>query len=226
MSLNPRRSGAALWVLWVAASALGGALASLLPLSGAVGLVLESSSYFAVLAYFGAFAAIGASCQSVVLVFVARGGKAALLWVPATLLGASLVYGVLNELVFDLGNAAGSLRLLAGGSMPAIFAAAFAMHALAVGLAQGLVLTLITTRKAALPIWIAGSLLAQPVSDNFTFAYIGGWGRVANVIWSNMLAHGAGAAVTGVALLLILRLSRRQHEAVAPKEVPALEGQG
>lgn len=209
MSIDPRRSGAALWVLWVAASALGGALATLLPLAGIGDLVNASSSYSAVLAYFAAFAAIAALFQCFVLVIVAPRRGAALLWLPATLVGAGLLYNLFNQLLFTVTNSTGSFFYPGGTLSPILQAAYEANYAVAIGLAQGLVLTLIAHRKAALAIWLVGNLLALPASHYFAHLNVGGGARGTTFIVSNAIFYGAYAAVTGMALLFILRLGRR-----------------
>jgi hypothetical protein len=225
MSIDPRRSGAALWAVWVAASALGGALATLLPLAGVADLVNGSSAYDFILAYFAAFAAIASLLQSLVLVFAARRRGAALLWLPATLLGASLLFSLLNHLLLTISTSTGSFFYPSGTMSPILGAAYEATYALAIGLAQGLVLTLMTRRKAALAVWLVGNLLALPATHYFAHLNVGGEARGTTFIVSNAIFYGAYAVVTGVALLLILRLGRHSREPLAPKVAPALEGQ-
>jgi hypothetical protein len=225
MSIDPRRSGPALWAVWVAASALGGGLATLLPLAGVADLVNRSSAYVFMLAYFGAFAAMAALFQSLVLIFVAPGRRAALLWLPATFVGAGLLYSQLHELLFTISNSTASFY--PGGTISPILEAAYgATYALAIGLAQGLVLTLMTARKAAFAIWVVVNLLAVPASHYFAFLNVTASGLRMTFIVSNAIFYGAYAGVTGVALVLILRLGRRNREPHAPTTAAALEGQG
>jgi hypothetical protein len=226
MSIDPRRSGAALWAVWVAASALGGGLATLLPLAGVADLVNGSSAYDFILAYFAAFAAIASLFQALVLIFVAPGRRAALLWLPATLLGASLLFSLLNHLLLTVSTSTGSFFYASGTMSPILGAAYEATYALAIGLAQGLVLTLLTRRKAALAVWLVGNLLALPATHYFANLNVGGEARAMTFIGSNAIFYGTYAAVTGVALLLILSLGRRNREPLAPTAAAALEGQG
>jgi hypothetical protein len=226
MSIDPRRSGAALWAVWVAASALGGGLATLLPLAGVADLVNGSSAYNFVLAYFAAFAAIASLFQSLVLVFVAPGHRAALLWLPATLFGASVLFSTLNHLLLTISTSTGSFFYASGTMSPILGAAYEATYPLTIGLAQGLVLTLMTRRKAALAVWLVGNLLALPATHYFAYLKVGGEARAMTFIVSNAIFYGAYAVVTGVALLLILRLGRHSREPLAPKVAAALEGQG
>jgi hypothetical protein len=179
-----------------------------------------------VLAYFATFAAIAALFQSLVLMFIAPRKRAALLWLLATVIGASLVHRLLKELVFNV-SFAGALTFVPAGMATAILGGAYeATYALALGLAQGLVLAWMTARKAAPVIWVAGNLLPLPVSNFFAHLYVGPFGRGTTFIESNAISYGAHAAVTGVALLLILRLRRRGREPFAAKAAAALEGQG
>jgi hypothetical protein len=226
MSIDPRRSGAALWAVWVAASALGGGLATLLPLAGVADFVNGSSAYDFILAYFAALAAIASLFQSLVLIFVAPGRRAALLWLPATLLGASLLFSLLNHLLLTISTSTGSFFYASGTMSPILGAAYEAAYPLTFGLAQGLVLTLLTRRKAALAVWLVGNLLALPATHYFAHLTVGGEARGTTFIVSNAIFYGAYAVVTGVALLLIVRLGRHSREPLAPKVAPALEGQG
>jgi hypothetical protein len=226
MSIDTRRSGVALWAVWVAASALGGGLATLLPLAGVAALVNGSRAYDFILAYFAAFAAIASLFQSLVLFFAAHRRGVALLWLPATLLGASLLFSQLNRLLLTISTSTGSFFYPSGTISPILEAAYEATYPLAIGLTQGLVLTLMTRRTAALAVWLVGNLLALPAAHYFAHLNVGGEARGTNFIVSNAIFYGVYAVVTGVALLLILRLGRHSREPLAPKVAPALEGQG
>lgn len=225
MSIDPRRSGAALWVLWVAAGALGGGLAVLLAFAGLTAMV-NGPDEFRVLAYFGTLAAIVALFQSLLLTFIAPRKKAALLWLPATVVGATVVYTLFQNLVFRV-SLTGSFALLPGGTASVILWGAYATtYTLALGLVQGLVLAVITARKMAWAVWVGGNLIAVPVSMNFMHVYVGPLASGPYLVVSSAISHGAGAAVTGLALLVILRLGRRYRGPVAPSAAAALEGQG
>lgn len=222
MSIDPRRSGAALWTLWVAAGALGGGLATLLAFAwlGAIvdrpGEATPLPYDLRVLAYVGTIAAIAALFQSLLLTFIAPGKRAALLWILATFVGASLLSRVLRDLVFDV-TLTDSCRSIPAGlaSAPLAFEGTYAFG---LGLAQGLVLVLVTRRKSALAVWIAGSLIALPLANYVgphTYFLLPGAG--ATLIVSSAISAGARAAVTGLALLVILRLGHRNPMPVAPR---------
>lgn len=233
MWIDPRRSGVALWVLWCAGGALGGGLATLLAIAWLSGIVRGSTDPGAlpydlrVLAYFGTFAAIAALFQSLLLGFTVPRKRAALLWLLATLIGASLFYRLFRDLVFNV-SLTGLFAILPAGSASAVFGGFFyATYALGVGLAQGLVLVLITGRKSALAVWIAANLIALPVLDYvYAHTYVAPAGSGARFIALSAASTGARAAVTGLALLFILRFGRRDPGPVAPRAAAALQSQG
>jgi hypothetical protein len=206
MSIDPRRSRAALWVAWLVAGGLGGGAATLLPLA-----LVNPPDSFWVPVYFAAFSAIAALFQFLVLKFVAPKTRAVLLWLPATVVGVAVLYPLLDQLVFAVSNLTGMFMFAYDGTW-----------LLSLGLAQGLVLTVMTGRKTALAIWVGGILLALPVSDYFAHLYVPLTGGVALVV-SNAMSHGAEAALTGVALILILDLGRRARQR-AQRAAPAPQG--
>lgn len=231
VSIDPRRSGAALWVFWSAGGAFGGGLATLFVPVWLGTMVSGSGNPTALpydlrfLAYFGTFAAIVALFQSFLLILIAPRKRAALLWLPATVIGASLFYRLLQDLVFNV-SLTGLFAFLPPGTASAIIGGAFeATYALALGLAQGLVLVLVTARKAALAAWIAGNLIALPIS-NYLYAntYVAPAGSGASFIASSAISHGAAAAVTGLVLLFILRPRRRDRRPLVP--TAGLQSQG
>ncbi|HET9782379.1 MAG TPA: hypothetical protein VFR33_11445, partial [Candidatus Dormibacteraeota bacterium] len=203
MSIDPRRSGPALWALWVVAAALGGALATVVSLSGLATVVNGSDSPAAVFAYFGAVAAIAAVFQSILLAFVAPGKRAVLLWLVATAIGASLFFTLLQNLVFRITLTSWFGSLPAGMAPALISIGNDAAYSLGLGLAQGLALVFITGRKWALAVWVAVSLIVQAYSSYLPPLYIGPSRAGTSYIASNAINLAVGAAFTGVALVLI-----------------------
>ena len=218
MSIDPRHTGATLWALWVVAGALGGGLATLLAV-GWLGAMVSGSddpTYDLKLrAYMGTSAAIAALFQSLVLTFVAPGKRAVLLWLLATVIGAGVLSRLLEDFVFNV-SLSSWFTSLPADTASAIRGRAYATYALALGLAQGLALALITARKMATVIWVAGSLMALAVSNDVVpHVCVGPCGAGTSLIASTALYNGVAAAVTGLALVLILRLGRSRR-ATAP----------
>lgn len=238
MSIDPRRSGLALWALWVVAGALGGALATALAVGGLAAIVVGGTEPGAlpyelrVLAYFGASAALGAVFQSCLLAFIAPGKWASILWLLASFIGGSLLFHLLQDIVFDV-SLTGSFAAIPPGSREALLTGGYGVtFPLALGLVQGLVLVFVTARKWALPIWILGQLLPIPL-DSFAhtgarFYAVSELSAVigANLVASNAMSEAVGAAVTGVALVVIFRLHRRDRGPDMPMPAVALQGQG
>src|SRR5690348_8417736 len=227
MSIDPRRSGPALWLLWVVAGALGGALATVLALAGLAAMVNASDSPAAAPAYFGALAATSAVFQAVLLAYVAPGKKAVLLWLLATAIGAGLFFELLPNLVFR-GSLTGLFASLPAGTASFLLSGAFdAAYPVGLGVAQGLALVFITGRKWAPLVWVAGSLIVLATSSYLAPVYVGPFGVGTSYIASNAINRAIGAAVMGLALVLIFRLGRRDRGRLAPPAAAvALEGQG
>lgn len=221
MSIDPRRSGLTLWVLWVVAAALGAGLATVLALVWLAALV--NGSELSYLSYIGELAAIAALFQSLLLVYVAPRKKAAALWLPATVIGMCLV----APLIWDVINVIPPS--LSMSFPPATYAALHAgtymeSFGVALGLSQGLVLLFVTARKAAPVIWIAANLIALPVMGLFGGLYGGPPGGDPSLIALSSSSNAVGAAVTGLALVLILRLGRRDRATgpgLAARSLPA-----
>ena len=210
MAIDPRRSGAALWALWVAAGALGGALATLFVLSP-LGAMVSGYGNPAPLpynlqffAYTGALSAIATSFQSLLLAYVLSMKRAAVLWLLATLIGASLVADLFREQFLNFTLSSAFTSLPADTKQSLMSAGLDAFFPVGLGLVQGLLLMFLTGRKVALPIWLAGTLLVMPLLGLVRPVWTS-----PNLFASNASAEAFGAAVTGLALVLILRLPRR-----------------
>ena len=230
--IDPRRSGAALWVLWVAAGALGGALATLFVLSPFGGMVsgygnpapLPYNLQF--LAYAGVWAAIGVLFQALLLAYVLSVKKAAFLWLLATLIGASLVSDLLHQLVYAF-TYSSLFTSLPMSTEASLFPMAMdVINPLTLGLPQGLALMLLTGRKAAPAIWIVGALLVLPLSSPFAHLFVPPVGTQPNLIVLFAASNAEGAAVTGLALLLVLRLGRPKGQPLEPRPIPVLQSEG
>lgn len=105
------------------------------------------------LAYFALFAAAASVFQSALLAFIVPRKRAAVLWLLATAIGASFVYHLLQQLVFNASLSAGFSSLPADTKAAILGGAFAATYSLAVGLVQGLVLAVITGRKVAAAVW-------------------------------------------------------------------------
>jgi hypothetical protein len=99
-------------------------------------------------------------------------------------------------------------------------------YPLPLGVAQGVVLALVTRRKSALAIWIVANVLAWFPSDYVAHLDVGLSARGAALVVSSAYAAGAYAAATGLALIVILRPGRRGRKAVALMTAAELQGQG
>lgn len=193
------------WLGWVAAGALGGATATVLGLLG-VPSSPNDQGELATLAHFLTYAAVVSTFQFVVLGLVGHRSRAALLWVPAALVGT---YLWLDVVWFPW------------------FPADEFIYPLALGAAQGAVLALMTRRWVSLPLWLVANVVAWPVTGYVGHLYVGPLTREASLVASVTLTNATGAAVTGLALVLILRLGRRTSAPAAPKiPAPGLQGQG
>ena len=232
MSLDPRRSAGGLWLAWVAAGALGGALATLLSLAWLGSWLNGNPDELTSLAYGILFTTVAAAFQYAVLRFAGGRNWAAALWLPATAV-AYVVYLRLDEAwMMNAGSVASwvsskvpSLDLVS--TINAIMDANVVTYALAYGAVQGLVLALMTGRKPAFAIWIGGALLGLIAS-----LYIPGLiPLTANTPGVMLMASSASftgsyAMGTGLALIVILRMRRHVTAPPAPAIVPTLQGEG
>ncbi len=201
MAIDPRRSGPALWTLWVVAGAFGLVVAPLIARAWLGAMVTGSDDptyYLRLHLYWGAWEAVAAFFQAVLLSFTVLGKRAGLLWLLATFIGAGLLSWPLETLLSTVSSPAsfGSLppRMVAELLFPVPFA-------LALGLAQGLALAWLTRRKLAVLIWPVAALVALLVSNSI--------GRSLDV--APLITAATGPAVTGAALLLILGFGRRDR---------------
>lgn len=217
MSIDPRRSGVTLWALWVASSALGQGLATLLAFSW-LGAMVNGSDNPAALpydlrlrAYFGTVTAIAALFQALLLTLVAPAKRTALLWLLASAIGAGLFFLLLQDGVENFSLSSTFTSLPRDTASAILDESIVVTYALGLGLAQGAALALITARKMAPAVWIAASLVALPLSMYVAGIAIEPQGTATSFVASNALSHGAGAAVTGLALVLIFRLGRRDR---------------
>lgn len=232
MSLDPRRSAGALWLAWVVAGTLGGGVATLFALTWMGSWLNDGADQLAVLAYQMTFVAVAALFQYVVLQFVSAGRRAAVLWLPATVLAINL-YSWLNELWMRNANdvaawlSATFTSLDPDSTTNLIFGVSDVTYAVAFGAVQGIVLVLMVGRKAAVALWLGGNLLglvAQLYIPRVITLSPGAAGQA--FIASSAVDTGAYAVGTGLALVLILRLGRRDRPLAMPEPVPALQGQG
>jgi len=232
MTIQSWRAGAVTWIAWVVAGGLGGGLATLVALAGMGSWLNDNADQFAVLGYEMAFAAIASLFQYLVLQFVAAGRRAAVLWLPATVLAIN-VYMWLNELWMTRANdiaawLSGTFHSLDPESTTnLIFSVSDATYAVAFGAVQGLVLVVMFGRKVSVALWLAGNLLGL-VAELFIPRLIPFAPTAPGqaFIASSAIGMGAYALGTGLALLLILRLQRPNTAVPVVDAVPALQGQG
>ena len=161
MALDPRRSLTALGIAWVAAGALGGGVGTLVAMNPTASLLIpQLPGTFAAFPWM--FAAAAAVFQTVLLLAF-RTGRWSLLWLPAT------IVGILGYAWF------GGLWLKAEGTVSTWLVSSFGMNAFQIvdvvdaprtaafgvglGVAEGLVLLLMTRRKVAFAIWVVANLV-------------------------------------------------------------------
>ena len=217
-----RRFDIVTWLGWVFAGALGGGLAAQLSIYWMVAFV-HGPTELTTLAYLGASSAVvSALFQVPVLLVVAPRRGMALLWLPATLVAGTLFAQLLDQLVSGTGA---TWVVLLPGTASALLFAFDVTYGLAIGVGQGLILLLATGRKRASLIWIVANLVAVPAHAYFAHAYLGSIGSHAYFVESSAISHGAYGAVTGVALILVLRLRRRAPRHFGPKPAMELQGQ-
>lgn len=233
MWLDPRRSAGALWLAWVAAGALGGALATLLAIAWMGSWLNGNPDELTVLAYGAVFTTVAAGLQYAVLRFAGGRNLAVVLWLPATAV-AYVAYLRFDEAWMVNG---GSVASWLSGTVPsldpvstinAIMDANVVTYALAYGVLQGLVLVLMTGRKRALTIWIGGTLLGL-VASLYIPRLIPLTANTPGVMLmaSSASFTGSYAMGTGLALIAILRMRRRATAPPpAPAIVPTLQGEG
>lgn len=232
MWLDPRRSAGALWLVWVAAGAAGGGLATLLALAWMGSWLNGNPDELASLAYGIVFTTVAASFQYAVLRFAGGRIWVTALWLPATAVAYVLYLRLDEAWMMNAGSVASWLSTTIPSLDPestvnAIMDANVVTYALAYGVAQGLVLALMTGRKPAFAIWIGGTLLGLlastyiprliPLTPNPP-------GLV--LMASSAVFTGSYALGTGLALIVILRMRRRAAAPPAPAIVPTLQGEG
>lgn len=198
MPLDPRRPGLTLWVAWVAAEALGAAIATVLGVLDVPAWANDPAALGG-FAHLLTFAVVTSVCGAIVLLFASKGALASLLWVPATVVGTYLWFYVLwfPLTQFPVAN--------------------YFDYALALGATQCLVLLSMTRRWVSLPLWIGANVVAQPLTDLVTNVSIGHVGIVAVVALNN----AAFAAVPGLALIVLFRAGRATGPAPAARSLPA-----
>ena len=229
--LDPRRSGGALWLAWVLAGALGGGLATLLVVEG-MNDWLYGGGQLTGLASGMVLAAVAALFQYLVLRFVAAGRRAAVLWLPATVVAYG-VYVWLNTIWFGEGPnlatwlSANFRSLDPATTMDVIFTTVQVEYAVAFGICQGIVLALMTRRVASLAIWVGGNLVGLLVSIYLptTFVSIPAEGG-AFLVASSAIQTGKYAFGTGLALAVILRVRPRAAARAGSSPAPGLQSQG
>ena len=217
-----RRFDAMTWLGWVIAGALGGGLAAQLSIYWMVAFVYGPTE-LTTLAYLGASSAVvSALFQVPVLLVVAPRRGIALLWLPATLVAGTLLAQLLDQLVSATGA---TWVVVLPGTASALLFAFDVTYGFAIGVGQGLILLLATGHKRAPLIWIVANLVAVPAHAYFAHPYLGSIGSHAYFVESSAISHGAYAAVTGMALILVLRLRRRAPRHSGPKPAMDLQGQ-
>lgn len=230
--LDPRRSAVALWAAWVVAGAVGGGLATLLSLAGMGAWLNGGTDELTFLAYEVTFATVAAFLQYLVLRFATSTRRSTVLWLPATMVAITVYVGLNALWAANLNNILEWLSTTFPGLDPEsttniVFELSGVAYALAFGVVQGLVLVVMTGRKASVGIWIGGNLLGL-LTATFIARLVpfGANGLGLAFVMSNALFAGGYAIGTGLALMLILRMRRRATAPPVPAAVPTLQGEG
>lgn len=223
-----RRADVVIWLAWIAAGAAGGAFATLVNFAR-LDAGLNDADQVSGLVYDMIFAATAAIFQYLLLRFVAAGRRAAAWWVPASVL-ANVVYLRLEVLWFSAGpNFASWLSatfpsLSSESTFNVILDGSVIDYALAYGAFQGLVLMLLTGRRASVAIWVGGNLLGLLTSRYAPSLVPQGPGPA--LMASTAIFTGAYAAGTGLALVVILRMRRAAPAPQVLETAADLQGQG
>ena len=216
MALDPRPSAFRLWLLWIAAAAVGGGFM-------ATFVVVDFEPMLSPFGYVGngflpAFAVVGAMFQGVLLFFVAPRKRPALWWLPATVVAIAIYpwlamswRGAEPAVIGWLTGTFGFLNPLSTGT--AIDDAATVTYAIALGLAQGVILAVMTRRGFSIAMWLAGNIVGWFAMYQAAQTLLPVVASLPAMAASNAIMTALYAAPAGLALVAIFRRGPAQNPA-------------